>query len=103
MAVGILRHTYASGLFEGGKGQSERNVMYAHLDVLSARSKAVKRRVQVPKHDGIRVRFRSRSASFPPYVRSFFSPEFLCKMDNEIRGRQNVLFLPPVHKSLGSQ
>ena len=54
-------------------------------------------------HDGIRVRFRSRSASFPPYVRSFSSPEFLCKMDNEIRGRQNVLFLPPVHKSLGSQ
>ena len=42
-----MRHTYASGLFGGEKDQSERNVMYAHLDVLSARSKAVKRRVSI--------------------------------------------------------
>ena len=42
-----MRHMYASGLFWGEKDQSEQNIMYAHLDVLSARSKAVKQRVNI--------------------------------------------------------
>ena len=38
-------HVRKWSFFLGEKDQSERNAMYAHLDVLSARSKAVKRRV----------------------------------------------------------
>ena len=54
MVVGILCHIYASGLFEGDpeKDQSEGISMYiyAHLDVLSAQSRAVKQRVLICLH-----------------------------------------------------
>jgi len=90
--------------FYGGSGDGSwrgKNIKTKYLKKKKLKLNFNQRKINT--HDGIRVRFRSRSASFPPYVRSFSSPEFLCKMDNEIRGRQNVLFLPPVHKSLGSQ